>query len=486
MTRLSLFIGVLASTAALAASPRQWLRLETSEVDRVSETLEARGFDVAGHSERVGSVEVIASSRESVVKALEGLPFKITHQSESRPYRELRAANGIEDYYDAREAEAALRELEASYPTRAKVFDLSEWLGVAKTVEGRPLLALQVSVAPAEIQDEPKVLVIAQHHARELTTHHTALDAARELLAAAETDAEARRWIESTAIWFVPVVNPDGLQYVFDHDNYWRKNRARNADGSRGVDLNRNYAFKWGTCGMHSTVGSSDVYKGRAPLSEAETTVMDRLNARLRAQYLVSYHSYGDEVLYPYLCGRLAEEGIYYSLRDRLAEELGYGTRKASSSGEDFEHHYAKYGTLAFLIEMGSTFQPSYDTYRNEMWPALRKALPFLLRELHSGHVHVRVRDAVTGKGLAARLSLDEIAFQEGETREADAFGSYRWRLGPGRYRLTATLEGYRPTTVTVEATGRLDQVSVELEPDANPALGLLSLGKRWLVALLR
>lgn len=478
----SLVIGLWALSAV--ATPRQWVRLETSEPDRAAERLEAGGIDVAGHSEKYGSVEVITESPERLSSVLKDISFQITDVSSSRPYRERRAANGIEDYYDSVETAQAMRALETQYPASARVFDLSEWLGVAKTAEGRSILALQVSARPAIVEDEPKILIVGEHHARELTTHHTVLDTARDLLASAARDPEVKRWIETSAVWFVPSVNPDGLQFVFDSDNYWRKNRSRNAGGSRGVDLNRNYAFKWGTCGQHSPQGSSDVYKGPSALSEAESTAMDRLNARLRAQYLISYHSYGDEVLYPYLCGQLAEEGVYYGLRDRLASALGYGIREASSSGEDFEHHYARYGTLAFLIEMGDTFQPAYETYKQEMWPTLKKGLPLLVRELLASHVHVKVRDAVTGKGLQAKLSLSEIAFKEGETREADGFGSYRWRLAPGRYQLTATLDGYRSVSVLVEATGRLDEVTIALEPQANDPLALLHAGGNWLAAL--
>src|SRR5690606_34320118 len=110
------------------------------------------------------------------------------------------------------------------------------------------------------------------------------------------------------------------------------------------------------------------VYKGPEPMSEVEVQVMDRLNSKLRFQYAISYHSAGDEVLYPYLCGDMAEAPVYYSLMENLAAELGFGKRVASSSGEDFEHHYARYGTISFLLEVGPTFQPDYTYYETTVW----------------------------------------------------------------------------------------------------------------------
>ena len=54
----------------------------------------------------------------------------------------------------------------------------------------------------------------------------------------------------------------------------WRKNRRRNAGGSYGVDLNRNYPFGWSfTCGGSTTETSSN-YRGTQAASEPEVRTM--------------------------------------------------------------------------------------------------------------------------------------------------------------------------------------------------------------------
>ena len=55
----------------------------------------------------------------------------------------------------------------------------------------------------------------------------------------------------------------------------WRKNRQPNAGSPYvGTDLNRNWAFAWGCCGGSSTDPSSETYRGLAPFSAPETTVL--------------------------------------------------------------------------------------------------------------------------------------------------------------------------------------------------------------------
>ena len=58
--------------------------------------------------------------------------------------------------------------------------------------------------------------------------------------------------VNTTELWFLPVANPDGYDFTFSEGNrLWRKNlRDNNNDGAitngDGVDLNRNFAVKWG------------------------------------------------------------------------------------------------------------------------------------------------------------------------------------------------------------------------------------------------
>src|SRR5262245_32683053 len=71
-------------------------------------------------------------------------------------------------------------------------------------------------------------------------------------------------------LWVVPVYNPDGFAH------HTRKN-------GHGVDLNRNYPYKW--------VDLDGNYEsGPRPVSEPETKAMMRLLSRVRPAYILSFH----------------------------------------------------------------------------------------------------------------------------------------------------------------------------------------------------
>ena len=62
----------------------------------------------------------------------------------------------------------------------------------------------------------------------------------------ANNDRQTKKLLQSTELWFVPIMNPDGYQYTFTNERLWRKNlRDNDGDGQTtnndGVDPNRNY-----------------------------------------------------------------------------------------------------------------------------------------------------------------------------------------------------------------------------------------------------
>lgn len=58
------------------------------------------------------------------------------------------------------------------------------------------------------------------------------------------SDAEATRLLDTYDWYFLPVVNPDGYEYSWEGDRYWRKNTRLGALCD-GVDLNRNFDQAW-------------------------------------------------------------------------------------------------------------------------------------------------------------------------------------------------------------------------------------------------
>jgi hypothetical protein len=232
--------------------------------------------------------------------------------------------------------------------------------------EGRPVLAAKIGNAP-DAPERPNVLFLGAHHAREWISAEVALRLA-EYLSDAPTDAAL---IASRDVWVIPVVNPDGYQYTFDTERLWRKNRAPNADGSFGVDLNRNYPSFWGLDEVGSSATpSAETYRGPSAGSEPEVQAIMAFHTAHPPAVALSYHSYSDVLLYPYghrsgllvpdLASFVSLVGTPLSsaVADRLPESAratyfpGPAWQLYPVNGEYSEWAYRAHGTLALTVEL--------------------------------------------------------------------------------------------------------------------------------------
>ena len=126
-----------------------------------------------------------------------------------------------------------------------------------ESVQGRPLKVAHAGAAAAPV----RVLVVGSIHGNE-TAGHAVIRRLRRL--------EPPPGVQ---LWLVRTVNPDGV----------RRGTRQNA---RGVDLNRNFPFRWAGGGR-----PFDTYfPGRAPASEPETRALRRLIAEVEPDLTVYYH----------------------------------------------------------------------------------------------------------------------------------------------------------------------------------------------------
>lgn len=173
------------------------------------------------------------------------------------------------------------------------------------TIEGRPVYYVKISDQPAIDENEPEVLYTGLHHAREPGSAMNLIFYMWYLLENYALDSDIQNLVDNRELYFVPVVNPDG--YVFNEmtnpngGGLWRKNMRENLDGSLGVDLNRNYSFKWGLDNIGSSPnGNSSTYRGTAPFSEPETRMMKEFAESHSFQTSFHNHSYGNLLLSPW------------------------------------------------------------------------------------------------------------------------------------------------------------------------------------------
>ena len=170
-------------------------------------------------------------------------------------------------YHTNEELKIELKQYETDFPDIARVIELGT------SIEGRQIFAIKISDNVGVEEDEPEILFVGGHHAREWIAIDVPFLLAGHLLQNYATDPAIRSLIDGGEIWIIPLLNPDGHQYSVTDNRLWRKNRRNNGDGTFGVDLNRNYGFQWGGPGSSGNT-FSEIYRGQGPFSEPETDLL--------------------------------------------------------------------------------------------------------------------------------------------------------------------------------------------------------------------
>lgn len=215
----------------------------------------------------------------------------------------------------------------AQYPD---LITIKQPIGPILTHEGRPIYWVKISDNPNQDEVEPEVFYNAVHHAREPGGMIQMIYYMWYLLENYDTNDEMQYLVNSTEMYFVPCVNPDGYlwnEINYPNDIYWRKNRRDNGDGTFGVDLNRNYGFEWGFDNNGSSPNTeSQTYRGPEAFSEPETqNIRDFCNAH-NFQIGMNYHTYGNLLIYPwgYLDTPTAEADIFNNMTEAMTRENNY------------------------------------------------------------------------------------------------------------------------------------------------------------------
>ncbi|MFF5186226.1 M14 family zinc carboxypeptidase [Streptomyces sp. NPDC000345] len=265
---------------------------------------------------------------------------------------------------------------------------LTKVVSIGRTVDGQDILALKLTKNAKKTKDgsKPSVLYVSNQHAREWITPEMTRRLMHHYLDHYGTDRRIKKIVDSTELWFVLSANPDGYDYTFQSaDNrLWRKNlRDVNGDGAistgDGVDLNRNFPFKWGYDDEGSSPNpTSQTYRGASPGSEPETKALDAFEKRIGFTYGINYHSaaelllYGvgwqvatdtpDDVLYKALAGTPDDSAIP-GYHPQVSSEL------YTTNGEADGHAANVNGTAMFTPEM-STCQTASNIDPNDQWNA--------------------------------------------------------------------------------------------------------------------
>ncbi|WP_404322678.1 hypothetical protein LG298_23760 [Cytobacillus firmus] len=195
-----------------------------------------------------------------------------------------------------------INELKATYP------DLISTKIIGKSVDGRNIHAVKLGKGKTEI------FLNGAHHAREWLTTNLLMEMIDEYargytLSKVIDGYNVKNVLNSTSIWFVPMVNPDGVTLnQFGHTTAKRPAEVLKINGYskdftawkaniRGVDLNRQYPAGWDAIRNNPGKPSPQNYKGPRPLSEPEAKAIFDFTLDRNFKIALAYHSSG-EILY--------------------------------------------------------------------------------------------------------------------------------------------------------------------------------------------
>ncbi len=481
-TALLLLIGT-ALVFADGLPDRYYLRISFTDSaaykDALKEFNTVKHYDIAGVDRKNFQIDVFVSGNEfQELKGQYKLEVLATPQ-DMTPDR-------VDPLYkNPTEMETLVQEFHAEYP------DITALISIGTTEEGRTMRAIKISDNPSVDEDEPVVLFNAQHHAREVMTPEIMLDAIEYLCSHYGSDPRVTHWIDTLEIWIVPMVNLDGVNYVFTQDDYWRKDRHSPPPGSScyGIDPNRNYESFWGTCDGSSGDPCDDLYRGTLPGQAQCVTNMMNFASTIKPVFDISFHTYSELVLYPYGCtGVFTPENELISDVGRQMAALietddgtmGYSPGTSwellyATDGGDIDWYYAELGTFAFVIEVNSWsqgFLPPYNPWRDDTVLRLRPAWQYLLDRVEGPAITGLVRDACSGTPLNARVILEEYPLTADESpRMTDSFGRYFRVVAPGIYHVNVSAPGYTPVTLPVSVQNSRVNLNIDLVPDGSYGL---------------
>lgn len=300
---------------------------------------------------------------------------------------------------------------------------------------GRPIWGLRIARAVSGPDTRPVAFYNSLTHAREPGGMQALFYFVDDLLAGYGGDPWKTSLLDHRAIYIVPVVNPDGYQFNVDtwnasgHASFgnWRKN-GRDNDGngshngtSDGVDLNRNFGYKWGlnNVGSSATI-SSQTYRGPSAFSEAETRAQRDRVAALQPKTALSFHTYGDYFLHPWGWTATATDDsmMFYEWDDECTIGDGYHAGEAPRvlyevNGEFNDWCYGETGLKPRLF----SWTPEAGSSNDGFWPPQSRIVAIAAENLRRCYTvaaiagpYVRAQGSSLAEGYLAAGDLAHLA----------------------------------------------------------------------------
>ncbi|PID27855.1 MAG: hypothetical protein CSB55_07340 [Candidatus Cloacimonadota bacterium] len=401
-------------------------------------------------------------------------------------------------YHNYEEIKAELDMLASQNPE----FMMIDSIGVTHT-DSLPIWAMKVSHNVQVDEDLPALLFVGQCHAEEIQGVEVVM---KQLELIAQYPTYYENWLNELELWFIPTINPEGLQVVLDEwDVTYRKTKTDvdnngifdyNPEGwgndLDGVDPNRNYAFNWihgDNLWAQSGEEWYDYYRGPYPFSEGGTDAVRNLAKKQYFIYSINFHSsrsgnFSSKVFYPWrFKNEVSRQNPDFEycryIGESVASQIGItgdpGTYEPGPSqgrnGTSTPWFYQAHKTVQLTIEM-SGIQPDSTELQLTVNENL-KGINWLVEQARNGYqppcplLTGHITDAVTGEPLVAQFYIEELEKNYFDPTYSDELYGRFWRpVGNGTYTLVVKKDDYLTYEQQVVVNNSLwTNVEVQLQP---------------------
>ncbi len=444
---------VLALAAALAAAAAAW----TQRPDLPSDARVVRAYfdDPLVAARAVISLEALESeyekgyivllatdddieaARQAGMRVVEDRDYTVVALPSELPTAVVQGAvAGYPCYRTVEETYASAQAIVSRHPTLATWTAVGKsWRETQRPSRGYDLYVLRLTNSTTS-GTKPDLFVTGAVHAREYTTAEFVLRFAERLADSYETDADVRWLLDHQEVHLMLQSNPDGRKQA-ESGKLWRKNENTDHCPSYrpGVDLNRNFDFKWGGTGASNWECSLN-YRGSSAVSEPETkaisTYMTNLFPDARGPddtdaspadtsgVFLDIHGHGRLVLWPW--GHIEQAPPNGAALETFGRKLaffnGHLPQQAvglyPTSGTIDDYAYGVLGRAGFTYELGMSFFESCSTFENSILEGNLKSLLYAFKVARTPYQtpagpdvrDLSLSDSASTAGVAAGTSV--------------------------------------------------------------------------------
>uniref|UniRef100_A0A7N6AUX9 Peptidase M14 domain-containing protein n=1 Tax=Anabas testudineus TaxID=64144 RepID=A0A7N6AUX9_ANATE len=357
-------------------------------------------------------------------------------------------------YYSYVELTERLQSLARKYPHIANLSSIGQ------SVEGRELWAMRITSDPStDTPGKPKFKYVGNMHGDETVSRQVLVYLVEYLLAKYGEEPRITELVNSTDIYIMPSMNPDGFERSIEGDCSGDNGGRNNA---RNVDLNRSFP---------------DQYDGTATNPEKIPEVMAVIRWIREKKFVLSGNLHGgtvvasypfddsashqrqgqysqsaDDILFRFLAltysqnhpvMKTGQPNCPDAMDETFKDGITNGAQWYDVPGGMQDYNYLFGNCLEITVELSCCKYPFASELHKE-WNMNRESLLTYMEKIHIG-ARGYVKDNISGAALT-NVSIVVEGIRHNLT--TGKYGEYYRLLLPGTYNITAVAPGYAPMTV--------------------------------------